>query len=498
MTLWCKSNFSFLEGASHPEELVEAAHRLGHTALALTDRDGVYGVVRAHQRAKALGLKLIVGAQVTLGDHSTIVLLVQDRTGYAGLCRLLTLGRRRSPKGQSAVSYEEVAAHAEGLVALWGGEGSRLIAAEPPDGPAERLKAGFGDRLHALLTRHMRPEDAEAEALLRERAARYALPIVASTEVLYHHPDRQPLQDVLTCLRHGVSLQNAGRRLRPNAEHALLSPEALAERFADVPEALARAAAIASSCRFSLADLRYRYPAERLPDGTSAGEHLRALVERGALARYDGPPPPEVKAQLERELDLIARLDYGGYFLTMHEIVTFCRDRQILCQGRGSAANSAVCFCLGITAVDPVRMGLLFERFISEERAEPPDIDLDIEHERREEVIQHVYEKYGREHAAMVAVVITYRPRSAVRDAGKALGVPETELGRLQKLLGHHGRLAPETLKQADMDPELLLFKHLLTLSNALLDFPRHLSIHPGGFLLGHQPVSELVPIENG
>lgn len=496
--LWCKSNFSFLEGASHPEELVAEAHRMGLSAIALTDRDGVYGVVRAYQKAKELGIKLIVGAQVTVEDGSVIVLLAQHREGYANLCRLLTIGRRRSAKGQSVVAWDEVAGHAEGLIALWGGEGSRLVAASAPDALATQLKAAFGDRLYAIVTRHARAEDVEAEARTRARAERYGLPIAAATEVLYHHPERRMLQDVITCVRHGTSLPTAGRKLKPNAEHGLLDAEAFAQRFADDPEAVARTHAIAERCTFSMADLRYRYPSERLPDGTSSSEWLRTLTYEGAKQRYGAVIPEDVRAQLDKELGLIDRLDYCGYFLTMREIVDFCRANDILCQGRGSAANSAVCFCLGITAIDPVRMGLLFERFISEERAEPPDIDLDIEHERREEVIQHVYEKYGRTHAAMVAVVITYRTRSAVRDVGKALGLTETELGRLTKLLGHHGRLSEEALEQAEMNPDEPVFTHLRRLANELLDFPRHLSIHPGGFLLGHQPVHDLVPIENG
>ncbi|MNX38121.1 Error-prone DNA polymerase [compost metagenome] len=495
--LWCKSNFSFLEGASHPEELVDEAARLGLRALALTDRDGVYGVVRAHQRAQEVGLHLVIGSEVTVDDGSRIVLLVQDREGYTNLCRLLTAGRLRSPKGESRVSWEEVCTHAAGLIALWGGEASRLLAREAPDALASALKGAFGDRFYALLTRHRRAEEVAAEALLRERARRYGLPVAASTEVLYHHPDRRALQDVLTCIRHGVPLHAAGRRLKPNAEHALLGPEALSTLFADDPAAVERAHEILERCTFSLAELRYRYPSERLPDGKTSADWLRELTYAGAMQRY-GAIPEDVARQLEIELGLIERLEYCGYFLTMHEIVAFCRSRDILCQGRGSAANSVVCYCLGITAIDPVRMGLLFERFISEERAEPPDIDLDIEHARREEVIQHVYEKYGRSHAAMVAVVITYRTRSAVRDVGRSLGLPETELGRLSRLLSSHGSLSAEALKQAELDPEHPTIRHLLALVNEIRDFPRHLSIHPGGFLLGHLPVHDLVPVENG
>lgn len=498
MALWCKSNFSFLEGASHPEELVDEAARLGVRALALTDRDGVYGVVRAHQRAQELGVHLVIGSEVTVDDGSRIVLLVQDREGYVNLCRLLTAGRLRSPKGESRVSWTEVCAHAAGLIALWGGEGSQILSKEAPDSLANTLKAAFGDRLYALLTRHRRAEEVEAEEVLRTRAKRYGFPVAAATEVLYHDPDRRALQDVLTCIRHGVPLHAAGRRLKSNGEHSLRPPEDLAALFADDPAALERAHEILARCTFSLADLRYRYPSERLPDGTTSAEWLRELAWTGAAKRYGGTIPTKVAEQLERELEVIERLDYCGYFLTMYELVAFCRSRDILCQGRGSAANSVVCYCLGITAVDPVAMDLLFERFISEERAEPPDIDLDIEHDRREEAIQHVYEKYGRSHAAMVAVVITYRTRSAVRDVGKALGLPETELGRLSRLLSSYGGLSAETLKQAQLDPEHPVIRHLMALVNEIRDFPRHLSIHPGGFLLGHLPVHDLVPIENG
>lgn len=495
--LWCKSNFSFLEGASHPEELVAEAARLGLQGLALTDRDGLYGIVKAHQKAQAAGIKLVVGSHISLEDGSHLVLLAQNRSGYANLCQLLSAGRLAAPKGCSQLSWEQVYTHAENLIACWGGSGSRLLASEAPDDIAGPLKEAFGERLYAFYTRHLHTSDRPQEQLARQRAARYGLPLAATTEVRYHAPTRQRLQDVLTCVRSGVSLSQAGRRLAPNAEHALLSPEAMQARFADDPIALALCADIAARCQFSLSELRYRYPSEQLPDGTTSFEHLCNLCTAGARWRYGGDPPEGVQQQLARELSLIQRLDYAGYFLTMYELVQFCNARSILCQGRGSAANSIVCYCLGITAVDPIRMGLLFERFISEERAEPPDIDLDIEHERREEVIQHVYERYGRTHAAMVAVVITYRPRSAVRDVGKALGLPETELNRLSKLLGHQRKIEDTHFRQAGLNPDIPVYAHCLALSKELLGFPRHLSIHPGGFLLGHEAVNTLVPIEN-
>jgi error-prone DNA polymerase len=350
--------------------------------------------------------------------------------------------------------------------------------------------------VYALLTRHRQASDVPQERRLRTCAAQYGLPLVAATEVLYHTLTQRPLQDVLTCIRHQVTLTTAGRRIKPNAEHALLTAEAFSALFADAPEAVARTVEVAARCPFSLAEVRYCYPAERLPTGCTSTQWLRELTFAGARQRYHGRIPAAVVAQVEKELALIEALDYGGYFLTMHEIVEFCRERGILCQGRGSAANSAVCYCLGITAIDPVQMDLLFERFLSRERAEPPDIDLDIMHTRREEVIQHVYERYGRSHAAMVANVVRYRPRSAVRDVGKVLGLPATTLDRLAKLLAHDGVVSVDALRQAGLDTEAPAHVHLLRLTNALLDCPRHLSIHPGGFLLGHEPVSDLVPIE--
>jgi error-prone DNA polymerase len=495
--VWCKSNFSFLEGASHPDELVESAHALGLRALALTDRDGVHGIVRAHVKARELGLHLVVGSQVTLADGSTVVLLCQDRKGYANLCRLVTRGRRRSPKGTCSVSWEEVAEHAAGLLALWGGGPSLLSGEVEPLHVAGLLKDALEDRCYALVARHREAGEVEPESRLRRRARRYGFPVVAAVEVLYHAPARQPLHDVITCTRHGVDIHHAGRHTRANALHALPGPATLAVLFRDDKEAVARTVEVAERCDFSLQEIRYRYPLERLPDGTTSSRWLRELTLQGARERYGTTVPPGVTAQLERELSLIEELDYGGYFLTMREIVVYCRAHGILCQGRGSAANSAVCYCLGITAIDPVRMGLLFERFISRERAEPPDIDLDIAHQRREEVIQHVYAKYGRTHAAMVANVIRYRPRSAMRDVGKALGVAQTTLDRLSKTLSHYESPTVEDLRAAGLDPDLPVHGHLLRLVTEIQGFPRHLSIHPGGFILGHEPVHDLVPIEN-
>jgi len=496
--LFCKSSFSFLEGASQPEELIDAASARGLASLALTDRDGVYGIVEAHVRAKEAGIHLIVGSEISVDDGSTIVLLARSRAGYANLCRLVTLGRRRSEKGRSSVGWREVYEHAGDLLALWGGARS-LLAREPdPFFVGHGLREAFGDRLYAMAARHRRVEEPRQEARLRQRSARLGLPIVAAHEVLYHQRARRMLQDVFTALRHKVKLADAGRLLAPNDEHALKTPLAFDRLFEDDAAAVARTREVAARCSFSLDHLRYRYPAEKLPDGTTSSAWLRTLTFRGAAERYGGEPPRAVVEQLSKELALVEDLDYGGYFLTMWEIVRFCREQGILCQGRGSAANSAVCYALGITAVDPVALGLLFERFLSKERAEPPDIDLDIEHDRREEVIQHVYAKYGRTHAAMVANVIRYRARSAVGEVGKALGIPETALDRVSKILPMYGDVEPEAMAQAGLDPEHPTHQHLIRLASEVLDFPRHLSIHPGGFLLGHEPVETIVPIENG
>jgi error-prone DNA polymerase len=514
--LWCKSYYSFLEGASAPDDLVARAAALKLPALALTDQGGVYGVPAAYQAAKGAGVALIIGSQVTVVDRglaaahsdgggivdtSTIVLLATDRRGYTNLCRLLTAGRLRSPKGTCLVTWDEITAHADGLLALWG-SGASLLAREDGSGAARAagtLREAFGDRLYALAARHRQATDLRAEARLRRRAARFGLGTVATVEVLYHVKEKRPLQDVLTCVREGVTVQQAGLRLRPNDRHAILGPRAFARLFQDDPGAVTRTLEIAERCRFDLGDLRYRYPSEHLPFGMSTARWLDHLAWQGARERFGDPVPRDMGARMDTELALIHELDYDGYFLTMFEIVRFCREQGILCQGRGSAANSITCYCLKITAVNPREVDLLFERFISRERAEPPDIDLDIEHDRREEVIQHVYAKYGRERAAMVANVVRFRPRSAIREVGKALGLPAVNLDRLAKLASHYRAddIEDETFRGAGFDPASPLIAHFRRLVDEIQEVPRHLSIHPGGFLLGHEPVHDLVPIEN-
>jgi len=497
--LWCKTNYSFLEGASHPDELVEAAHAYSLPAVAVTDRDGVYGIVQAHLKARQRGVQLLTGAQVTVTDDTRIVIMAASMDGYRNLCRLLSKGRLGSPKGRSRVGWDEICVHAGGLIALWGGDGSALVKKEDPAAVAFRLKEAFGDRLYVLAVRHRRASDRQQERMVTKRAKVYGLSVVAANEVLYHSAARRSLQDVLACVREKCTLSTARQRIKSNAEYDLKSSDDFYRLFSDAPSWVDRTVEVARRCDFSLDQLSYRYPSERLPNGMTSFQWLHRITFEGAKTRYNGNIPHDVQRQLVRELCLIDELDYPGYFLSMWEIVQFCREHNILCQGRGSAANSAVCYCLGITAIDPVRMNLLFERFISRERAEPPDIDLDIEHERREEVIQHVYDKYGRDRAAMVAVVVRYRPKSAVRDVGKALGLSEPpDLDRLAKLLSRYHDVPEETFARAGFSLHVPIHRHLFRLAQEILDFPRHLSIHPGGFLLGHEPVSHIVPIENG
>jgi error-prone DNA polymerase len=526
--LWVKSNGSFLEGASQPEELVARAHELGLPAIALTDRDGFYGSVRAHrkhveldkrakERREAPAPRAILGAEVTVLDAANdtretggtrrIVLLAETRTGYGHIARLLTRGHARAEtKGAARVTWDEVRTIA-----------SRDVLALAPDAVSLlALAESHRGRLYAMLTRHLESGDTARERRLREAAAHAAIPTLAQREVLYHDRARQPLQDVLTCVRHGVTLGTAGTLLRPNAEHDLPDLRAMLALFSDDPASVHRSGEVADRCRFHLGQLRYRYPAEKVPHGKNEKGWLRELTFEGARVRYPRGIPEDCLAQLEKELALIEELDYGGYFLTMWDVVRFCREANILCQGRGSAANSIVCYCLGITAIDPVRMDLLFERFLSRERAEPPDIDVDIEHDRREEVIQYVYERWGRAsskdaleaardaanepappRAAMVANVIRYRVKSALRDVGKALELPELVLDRASKVLSHHADGIEETLlRDAGLDPDAPVTRQLISLVTQVLDFPRHLGIHPGGFVLGHEPVDTLCPIE--
>ncbi|MHC5108462.1 MAG: error-prone DNA polymerase [Planctomycetota bacterium] len=506
--LQCKSNFSFLRGASHPEELVEQAVKLGIDALALTDRHTLAGVVRMHCAAKAAGLKLLVGVEIDPVDAPPILLYAINRAGYGQLCRLITRGRLREKKGACMITLADVADHADGLVGvmLEGDLGTPVTPGQrvhDDDGrlvPAGEVRDIFGTRLYVGVTVSGGSDDRSRWHRRRELARRLGVDLVATNDVHYHAPQKRFLQDILTCIRNRCTINDAGFRLFANAERHLKSPAQMQRLFADCPSALARTMEIAERCTFSLDELRYEYPEAICPPGRGVHEYLVELTYRGAAKRYPGGLPEKIRGLIEHELQLIRKLQYEPYFLTVWDIVEFARSKNILCQGRGSAANSAVCYCLGITSVDPDRIDLLFERFVSAERNEPPDIDVDFEHERREEVFQYIYNKYGREHAGIVAEVITYRPRSAIRDVGKALDLPLESVDALAKKHDWWGtRALPETyIKEAGFDPGDRTMRMFVKLVDQLLGFPRHLSQHVGGFVITRGPLCEMVPLENG
>jgi len=487
--LHCLTNFSFLVGASHPDELVARAAELDYAALAITDRNSLAGVVRAHGAAKQVGLKLLIGAEVTPADASAVVLLATDRQAYARLARLLTLGRRRALKGECRVDFQDVAEHAAGLLAL---------VVDPSVQDLDCYREVFADRCYLLSELHRGADDERHLQHCIRVAQRAGVSLVAAGGVRFHHPQRRPLCDVLTAIRHGCTVAEAGELLLPNAERYLRSTRHMSELFASCPGAVARTAEIADRCTFSLDELRYEYPEELAPRGQSPREYLARLTWEGARQRYPAGIPDKVRKLLDHELQLIGELRYEAYFLTVWDLMRFARSRDILCQGRGSAANSAVCYCLGVTAVDPDRMDVLFERFISRERNEAPDIDVDFEHERREEVLQYLYDKYGRERAGITAEVITYRPRSAVRDVGKALGLSLDRVDAISKTLERQSAQGlEERCRQAGLDPQSSVGRQLLQLVAELLGFPRHLGQHVGGMVMTQGPLCELVPIEN-
>jgi len=473
--LHCLSNFSFLRGASHPEELVERAKALGYKALALTDECSLAGAVRAHQAAKECGLKLILGTEILVEENLKLVLLATDRRSYGAISSLITTGRRRSKKGQYSLSRDDVQQLAgTGALVLWI-PGDDFAA-------APWMKEHFGGNAWIAAELHCGPNDRTKLACLRELSQKAALPLVATGDVHMHLRSRRRLQDVLTAVRLGKPVAECGHELFPNAERSLRLRMRLAQLYP--PELLAEAVAIAERCTFSLDSLKYEYPAELVPEGHTPASWLRKLTEDGLRWRFPAGVPAKVAELVEHELALVAELGYEPFFLTVHDVVRFAREKKILCQGRGSAANSVVCYALGITEVDPARMNMLFERFVSRERNEPPDIDVDFEHQRREEVIQYVYGKYSRERAALAATVICYRTKSAIRDVGKALGMPLDEVDRIAKSYAF-----PEDWMNGT--------NRLFSLARALRGFPRHLSQHVGGFVISRGPLAELVPIEN-
>jgi error-prone DNA polymerase len=404
--------FSFLRGASHATELVATAADLGLAAIGIADRNSVAGVVRAHEAARKAGLRLLVGSRLVLRDGTPDLLCYPtDRAAWGRLTRLLTIGKRRARKGECHLDFADLAAHAEGMVAI-------ALLPHRLDGfvtQLARLGELFGDRLHLAATRRYRGDDGRRLRALAALAGGHGPHLVATNDVMYHAPARRVLQDVMTCIRLNTTLAKAGLALQPNAERHLKSPAEMARLFKEHPRAIARTLDIVQACRFSLDDLTYDYPDEPVPPGATPDGHLADLTWQGAASRYPAGIPDAVRKAIESELRMIAALTYARYFLTVNDIVRFARTRGILCQGRGSAANSAVCFCLGITAVDPTEIDLLFERFVSAERHEPPDIDVDFEHERREEVIQYIYARYGHHRAGIAATVIHYRPKMAAR-----------------------------------------------------------------------------------
>ncbi len=527
--LRCTSNFSFLEGASHPEELVRRAHALGYEALAITDKGTLSGIVRAHAAAKDVGLKLIIGVDLEPVDAAPLVLWAADHTGYANLCRLLTRGHmrraeskaaRRPVSGGCVVSRDDIAAHAQGLLAGVTSD-PRLLALGVAGAGFEAAVNGlaawrevFGENLFALAEVALDGDDDDRLQWFERVANRAGVPLAAAGDVRYHERSRLPLFDALAAVRHGGTVESIRDRLLTNGERHLHERRRIAERFAALPTgrgtvdaagrrflwpaAVEQTAEIASRCTFSLDELKYEYPDAIVPAGRTAAEHLADLAWKGAAKRYSKDVPEKVQQLLRHELALIAELGYEAYFLTVFDIVRFARRRGILCQGRGSAANSCVCYCLGVTSVDPARMNVLFERFVSRERREAPDIDIDFEHDRREEVLQYIYETYGRSRAAMTAEVISYRLRSAVRDLAKVLGFSLDRVDAIASVIdvGDHLEDLPTRLNDAGLDPASDACTRLTTLVGQLIGFPRHLGQHVGGMVMTRGELCDLVPIQ--
>jgi error-prone DNA polymerase len=534
--LYCRSCFSFLSAASHPEELVQRAASLGYRALAITDECSLAGIVRAHEAARQSGLPLLIGSELQLDGGPRLVALATDLSGYRNLSRLISNARRRAPKGRWRLDSADLDTGLPGCLVLWlpspgwcgqgddrhrGDDGQTdHRAADQTDGRTDDwadgqkhhsnhhwnhhwnhqwgdwLRQRFAGRCWIGVALHRSGNDARRLSDLRRLGASLGLPLTAVGEVLMHVPERRPLLDVMAAIRNGVPIAEGGAQ-RQNREQHLRSYAALCRFYPR--DLLDETVRIAERCRFSLDELRYEYPEELVPAGETPDTHLRRLTWDGAARRFPRGVPDKVRGLLAHELALIAELRYAPFFLTVHDIVRFARGRGILCQGRGSAANSAVCYCLGITEVDPARMDMLFERFISRERGEPPDIDVDFEHQRREEVIQYIYRKYGRERAALAASVICYRPKSAVRDIGKALGMPADQIDRLARNINWWDgqSVPPQRLREVGLDPFNAEILRLMRLVHELVGFPRHLSQHVGGFVIARNNLAELVPIEN-
>ncbi|SNS94640.1 error-prone DNA polymerase [Sphingopyxis indica] len=488
------SHFSFLRGASSCDELFGQAAAIGIKALAVVDRNSLAGIVRAHEAAKATGVRLIVGCRLDLADGMSVLVYPTDRTAYSRLCRLLSLGKGRAGKAKCHLEWADLATYGDGLLAV-------LVPDRADDECGlrlRRLRDAFGDRAYLALTLRRRPNDQLRLHDLANLAIQMRVPTVITNDVLFHEPGRRILQDVVTCIRHNVTIDDLGDHRERHADRYLKPPEEMHRLFSRYPEALARTIEITERCQFSLDELAYQYPEERDDPALTPQQTLATLTWAGAAERYPEGLPDSVRATIEHELHLIEKLDYAPYFLTVNSIVRFARSRDILCQGRGSAANSAVCYVLGITSIDPGRNDLLFERFVSEERREPPDIDVDFEHERREIVMQWVFETYGRGHAALCSTVIRYRTKGALRDVGKALGLPEDLIKTLSGQVWGWSEdgVAERHLQELNLNLADRRLKLTLDLARQLMGAPRHLSQHPGGFVLTHDRLDDLVPIE--
>ncbi len=500
------TNFSFLRGASHPKEFVAQAQALGHAAIGITDRNSLAGVVRAFSQAKVLNFPIHVGTRLVFSDGTPDILAYPtDRAAYGRLCRLLTVGNRRAEKGDCILKLDDLIEFAEGLLLIVIPPRPNIAQASPT---LKRLRTVTSRNLWLAASIAYRGDDSRHLTRIGELCAEHKVPPIAIGDALYHVPERRALQDVLTCIREHVTLDSAGLRLESNAERHLKTPVEMTRLFRRMPEAIAETTRFANRCTFSLTELKYEYPDETREGFATPQEALIHYAEEGARKRYPNGLPLKVRTALDRELKLIEKLNYAPYFLTVHDIVRFARSdiqipsqekRPILCQGRGSAANSVVCYCLGVTEVDPSQIDLLFERFLSEERKEPPDIDVDFEHEEREKVIQYIYKRYGRERAGLAATVICYRGRSAIRDVGKAFGLSEDTIGALSGTLWGWSTDAPidDEVKRIGLDPTDRRLALALRLAQDLIDFPRHLSQHVGGFVMTRGRLDEVIPISN-
>ena len=494
--LHCKSNFSFLEGASHPDELVRHASELGYQGIALTDRETLAGVVRGFGAARDLDFKYLVGAELHLPDAPSMVVWPTDRAAYGRLCRLLSTGRLRCEKGSCELSWLDVVEHSEGMIAAVIPGYQR---GDEVEFLASRFREQFAQRGYILAEVHRGPDDQTAITRLKELSRATDVPLVAAGNVHYHSADRMLLHDCVTAIRNGTTIESVHEHRFANSQHHLRTLDEIEELYQQIPQAIENTNLIADQCRFSLDQLRYEYPEELVPDGKTPIEHLKRLAWEGAQQRWPDGVPDKIIDLLRYESSLIEEMRYEAYFLTVWDMVRFARSQGILCQGRGSAANSAVCYCLGITNVDPAQSELLFERFISRERNEAPDIDVDFEHQRREEVLQYLYTKYGRDRAGMTATVVTYRTRSAIRETGKALGLSEDLIDTLAKFAGGHRSSEGLTgcMTECGLPPESETGQRFLFLVNTLTGFPRHLSQHVGGMVMTQGQLSELCPIEN-